>query len=76
MPETSLKASNTKTGVNGYRVGLEVFHQLHCLNLLRQVSFKEHYLQYGNGNFAEGEDSLRMHTGMYLEMTTAMIERN
>jgi hypothetical protein len=63
MPTSSLKAINPKTGKAGFRIGLEVFHQLHCLNLLRQVTFKDHYLEYGNGNFAEGEDALRMHTG-------------
>jgi mycotoxin biosynthesis protein UstYa len=63
MPETSLRAKNNKTGVDGYRVGLEVFHQLHCLNLLRQITFKDYYMDYGNGNFAEGEESLRMHAG-------------
>ena len=63
MPESSLKAKHPKTGVEGYRVGLEVFHQLHCLNLLRQITFKDYYLELGNGNFAEGEAALRMHAG-------------
>lgn len=63
MPTSHVKASNPKTGGDGYRVGLEVFHQLHCVNLLRQVSFKDFYTDYGNGNFAEGEDTLRMHIG-------------
>jgi hypothetical protein len=63
MPESSLKVKHPETGVEGYRVGLEVFHQLHCINLLRQVSFKDHYTEYGNGNFAGGEKELRIHTG-------------
>ena len=66
MPTSSLKAKHPKTGAEGYRVGLEVFHQLHCLNLLRQVSFKDHYMQLGNGNFAGGEEELRMHLGRVL----------
>jgi hypothetical protein len=65
MPESSLKANHPKTGVEGYRVGLEVFHQLHCLNLLRQITFKDYYMGYGNGNFAEGEEALRMHAGQF-----------
>jgi hypothetical protein len=65
MPETSLKVKNPKTGVEGYRVGLEVFHQLHCINLLRQVTYKDYYTELGNGNFASGDEELQMHTGMF-----------
>ena len=63
MPESSLKVKHPVTGVEGYRVGLEVFHQLHCLNLLRQVTYKDHYMKVGNGNFANGEEELLIHTG-------------
>ena len=63
MPKTHLRAVNPKTGVEGYRVGLEVFHQLHCINLLRQVTYKDYYTKLGNGNFAGGEEELQMHTG-------------
>lgn len=63
MPKTHLRAIHPKTGVEGYRVGLEVFHQLHCINLLRQVTYKEYYTKLGNGNFAAGEEELQMHTG-------------
>jgi hypothetical protein len=63
MPETSLKVKHPVTGVEGYRVGLEVFHQLHCINLLRQVTYKDYYVEVGNGNFAAGDEELQMHTG-------------
>jgi hypothetical protein len=63
MPESSLKVKHPVTGVEGYRVGLEVFHQLHCINLLRQVTYKDYYTELGNGNFAEGEEMLQIHTG-------------
>jgi hypothetical protein len=63
MPTSSLKVKHPKSGVEGYRVGLEVFHQLHCINLLRQVTYKEYYTELGNGNFAGGEEELQMHTG-------------
>jgi hypothetical protein len=66
MPTDSLKVKHPKTGVEGYRVGLEVFHQLHCVNLLRQVTYKEYYTELGNGNFASGEEDLHMHTGNFL----------
>ncbi|KAJ0152076.1 hypothetical protein CTA2_262 [Colletotrichum tanaceti] len=39
----SIKITNAVTGEEGYRVGLEVFHQLHCLNLLRMSTFPEYY---------------------------------
>jgi hypothetical protein len=65
MPTSSLKVKHPKTGVEGYRVGLEVFHQLHCINLLRQVTYKDYYMELGNGNFASGEEALQMHTGKF-----------
>ncbi|KAH8723663.1 hypothetical protein GQ44DRAFT_728511 [Phaeosphaeriaceae sp. PMI808] len=43
MPDTAMKVTNPKTGETGYRVGLEVFHQLHCLNLLRMSTYPEYY---------------------------------
>lgn len=64
MPESHLKVKHPKTGVEGYRVGLEVFHQLHCINMLRQATYKNHYMKMG-GDFEEGqEDALRMHLGI------------
>jgi len=74
MPKTSLRATHPKTGVEGYRVGLEVFHQLHCINLLRQVTYKEYYEELGNGNFAEGQEALQMHTDHCLEILRMNIQ--
>jgi Mycotoxin biosynthesis protein UstYa len=62
MPEYSLKVDHPFTGEEGYRVGMEVFHYLHCLNLLRRVTYKEYYEPLG-GEFAAGPDDLRHHTG-------------
>jgi hypothetical protein len=67
MPTSSLKVKHPETGVEGYRVGLEVFHQLHCVNLLRQIVYKDYYTELGNGNFAEGEEKLQMHASMSLK---------
>ena len=64
MPKSNLKVKHPKTGVEGYRVGIEVFHQLHCINLLRQVTYKKHYVEFGNGDLREGDEKLQMHTGM------------
>jgi hypothetical protein len=63
MPEWHLKVDNPKTGEEGYRVGMEVFHQLHCLNLLRRVTYSEYYEPLG-GEFAHGPKELQMHTGI------------
>lgn len=69
MPKSSLKVKHPITGVEGYRVGLEVFHQLHCLNLLRQVTYRDWYEDI-SGNFKAGPEALQMHTG---ESTTSPI---
>lgn len=66
MPKSHLKVKHPKTGVEGYRVGLEVFHQLHCINMLRKATHKDHYMKFG-GDFVEGQDSqLRMHLGILI----------
>lgn len=62
MPEYSLKVHHPVTGEEGYRVGMEVFHHLHCLNLLRKVTYKEYYEPLG-GEFAAGREALQHHTG-------------
>jgi hypothetical protein len=64
MPKTSLKVTHPQTGVEGYRVGMEVFHQLHCINLLRRVTYKDYYEPLG-GEFAKGPMELQMHTGWF-----------
>lgn len=63
MPESHLKVDNPKTGEEGYRVGLEVFHHLHCLNLLRKVTYKEHYENLG-GDVSASPKELKGHTGI------------
>jgi Mycotoxin biosynthesis protein UstYa len=62
MPESSLKVKHPQSGVEGYRVGMEVFHQLHCINLLRRVTYKDYYEPLG-GEFAAGPEALQKHTG-------------
>ena len=62
MPETSLKVTDPKTGAEGYRVGMEAFHQLHCINLLRRVTYKDYYEPLG-GEFGHGREALQAHTG-------------
>jgi len=75
MPKSMLKVTHPKTGVEGWRVGLEVFHQLHCINLLRQVTYKEYYEPWA-GNFADGPEVLQMHTDHCLEILRMNIQCN
>lgn len=62
MSETHLKVNHPETGEEGYRVGMEVFHQLHCLNLLRRVTYRSYYEPLG-GPFSHGQEKLKAHTG-------------
>lgn len=61
-PQDSIKTKDPKTGKEGYRIGLEVFHQLHCLNLLRKSTYRDHY--EGKGDFEEKDEmKIRTHLG-------------
>ncbi|KAH6630578.1 hypothetical protein B0J18DRAFT_105686 [Chaetomium sp. MPI-SDFR-AT-0129] len=62
----SLKITDPKTGREGYRAAIEVFHQLHCLNLLRQFTWKEHYSHTGGDIDAPVAD-IRGHVDHCLE---------
>ena len=62
MPKSSLEVTHPETGQKGYRVGVEAFHQLHCINLLRRVTYKDYYEPLG-GEFKAGPQALQMHTG-------------
>ena len=62
MPDTSLEVNHPTTGEKGYRVGIEAFHHLHCLNLLQRVTYREYYEPLG-GEFGNGPGALKRHTG-------------
>ncbi|KAG9244481.1 hypothetical protein BJ878DRAFT_421308 [Calycina marina] len=59
-PEGTLQITDPDTGKKGYRVAVEVFHQLHCLNLLRQANYKTHYKPLG-GDIADAPMDLHGH---------------
>jgi hypothetical protein len=61
-PDTVLRVTDPRTGIEGFRIGLEVFHQLHCLNLLRKVTYREYYEPMG-GDLADPPKKLRGHLG-------------
>lgn len=62
LPPESIKVTSPYTGVEGYRAAIEVFHQLHCLNLLRQYTFKEYYLKF-QGDISDDTMDVRGHVG-------------
>ncbi|KEF53618.1 uncharacterized protein A1O9_10593 [Exophiala aquamarina CBS 119918] len=75
MPKSSLKVSHPRTGEEGYQVGMEVFHQLHCINLLRRVAYKEYYEPLG-GELAAGREALQHHTDNCIEILRLNVHCN
>lgn len=69
LDPSSLTIKDPKTGKEGYRVGIQVFHQLHCLNLLRQATHSDYYSHTGGDIDVEPED-LRGHLGKRLQEPT------
>ncbi len=64
LPKNSLKIKHPRTGADGYRAAVEVFHQLHCLNLIRQAVYKDYYRYHGGDvGEAEGKEDLQGHVG-------------
>ncbi len=74
LPAGSLKIQHPVTGKQGYRAAVEVFHQLHCLNLIRQAVYKDYY-QYHGGDVgdAEGKEDLQGHVGEHGWMASRAI---
>ncbi|KAI1412369.1 hypothetical protein F5Y13DRAFT_200002 [Hypoxylon sp. FL1857] len=55
-----------------YDIGIEVFHHMHCLNIIRQYTYKEYYL-YGErenrpNSFTDPEHIIRAHIDHCIEM--------
>lgn len=65
MPDDSMQVTDPKTGETGYRVGLEVFHQLHCLNLLRMATYPEYYTKVEWSDTNDKPERVRAHLGMF-----------
>ena len=62
-PADSLKVTDLKSGETGYRVGLEVFHQLHCLNMLRMATYPENHSKLWWSDMNDDDESVRAHLG-------------
>lgn len=69
LPKNSLKVKDPKTGKEGYRAAVEVFHQLHCLNLLRQYVYKDYYVNIYS-DIQEEEQGLKGHVGKFGSIST------
>lgn len=65
-PADSLMVTDPKTGETGYRVGLEVFHQLHCLNLLRMSTYPEYYTKLWWSDTNDKPEKVRAHLGTFI----------
>ncbi|KAI6710416.1 hypothetical protein JHW43_007063 [Diplocarpon mali] len=55
-PDGALEITDPATGKRGFRVAVEVFHQLHCLDLLRQSNYKAYYKPLGGDTAAPKHD--------------------
>ncbi|KAB5550021.1 hypothetical protein GE09DRAFT_1223832 [Coniochaeta sp. 2T2.1] len=53
-----------------YEVGIEVFHHVHCLNLIRQYTYREYYNRPENRplGFTDSEEVIRAHIDHCIEM--------
>ena len=67
-PLDSLQVTDPRTGQLGYRIGLEVFHQLHCLNMIRKATYAHYQDDYSNGDFGVPQQELRGHLDHCIEM--------
>jgi hypothetical protein len=54
-------AAYTEDMGGGYIAGIEVFHQLHCVNMLRKVTYMDYYLP--RNKEWEDQETLRYHLG-------------
>ncbi|KAG2365816.1 hypothetical protein BDR07DRAFT_1607227 [Suillus spraguei] len=52
----------------GYIATLEVFHQLHCLDMLRRASWGDRYYHHANMNMYESPEEFRTHLDQCIEI--------
>lgn len=64
----ALMVTDPTTGKRGYRIGLEVFHQLHCLNMIRKATYPSYQDEYSGGDFGVDPKQLRGHLDHCVEM--------
>ncbi|EOA86240.1 hypothetical protein ACJQWK_11836 [Exserohilum turcicum] len=67
-PADALQVTDPRTGETGYRVGVEVFHQLHCLNLLRMSTYPEYYGKQEWSQTNDKPENVRAHLDHCIEV--------
>ncbi|OAL47548.1 hypothetical protein IQ07DRAFT_120404 [Pyrenochaeta sp. DS3sAY3a] len=67
-PADSLRVTDPASGETGYRVGLEVFHQLHCLNLLRMATYPAYYEKIWWSDTNDKPERVRAHLDHCIEI--------
>ena len=68
MPDDAMQVTDPKTGETGYRVGLEIFHQLHCLNMLRMATIPEYYTKIEWSDTNDKPEIVRAHLDHCIEV--------
>ncbi|KAJ4406575.1 hypothetical protein N0V91_004518 [Didymella pomorum] len=67
-PTDAMQVTDPSTGETGYRVGIEVFHQLHCLNLLRMSTYPDHYKTISWSDTNDAPEKVREHLDHCIEI--------
>ncbi|KAF9693206.1 hypothetical protein EKO04_008734 [Ascochyta lentis] len=67
-PDDAMQVTDPNTGETGYRVGVEVFHQLHCLNLLRMSTYPDHYKSISWSDTNDTPEKVREHLDHCIEI--------
>ena len=67
-PADAMQVTDPRTGETGYRVGLEVFHQLHCLNLLRMSTYPDYYPKLWWSDTNDKPEKVRAHLDHCIEI--------
>ncbi|KAL6903963.1 hypothetical protein GGI43DRAFT_399286 [Trichoderma evansii] len=77
-PRTSVKFTEKQEPGDKYYASVEVFHHLHCLNLIRTYTYREYYDRPENRPvaYSDGEDLLRKHVDHCIDMLRQVISCN
>jgi hypothetical protein len=59
----------------GYMASIEVLHQLHCLNILRQATYEDYYRDKAEP-WQDSPQTLRYHLGKHKQITTTQGKAN
>ncbi|PYI13245.1 hypothetical protein BO99DRAFT_485957 [Aspergillus violaceofuscus CBS 115571] len=75
-PLTQVKVAEAEG--DGYAGGIEVLHQLHCVNLVRQYTYYDYYSQLDNkpAEFRDSNETLRLHVDHCIDMLRQVIQCN